>query len=410
MDSHHSKKYKIAILAPVPFYYHIPLFQEIAKHEDVDFEVIYCSDEIFREVVVKKMYGVDGKFVDKETLLYGYRHKLLRNYSPTPSFMKWPFGLVNFGIWNEIRKNHYDAIILQSWTNFTYWLAIAACVFYKTPILFMTDSNILTENAKTKFKKLIKNLFLKDLVFRKTTGFLTSGTANEDFYQYYGVPSQKMVRFPFSWGYERVVARAQELKSQRETLREKFGIKKDEFVIIYVGRLSPEKAPLILLDAYHIVDSSRKKLFFVGDGLMRSEVEQEIKKLGARNITMAGFQQRDKVFDFYVAADVLVLPSRRETWGIVVNEAMCFGLPVIVSDKVGASLDLVGENYNGFIFESGNVEDLAMKLQYMIEMPEEELAEFGKRSYNIIVQWMHQLDPVGQICKLLQRQYGKQEA
>ena len=101
------------------------------------------------------------------------------------------------------------------------------------------------------------------------------------------------------------------------------------------------------------------------------------------------FQNRKNIGNFYKLADVLVLPSHRETWGIVVNEALCFSLPVIVSDQVGAGVDLVIPGANGSIFPAGDIDAMAYQIGNMIDMPEENRLEMGQKSKAIINEWSH---------------------
>ena len=114
-----------------------------------------------------------------------------------------------------------------------------------------------------------------------------------------------------------------------------------------------------------------------------------------------GFQQKESLFNFYNVADVLVMPSKRETWGIVVNEAMCFGLPIITSSKVGAAIDLVKNGLNGFLFESENKKELAEKIELMMNLPREELTLLGINSKKIIMDWVLSYNPSVQLKKLL---------
>src|SRR5688572_6782168 len=135
-------KYKILIVAPVPFYYHVPLYRRLNDSKAVDLKVIYCSDETLKGMDVKKMYHSKGSMINKENLLLGYNYKCLKIYSLDPSVMNWPFGLMNFGIWREIKKSNCDAVILQSWTNLTWWLAFFSCLVLRKKIFFMADSNV----------------------------------------------------------------------------------------------------------------------------------------------------------------------------------------------------------------------------------------------------------------------------
>lgn len=397
-----TKKYKIAIIAPEPLYYHVPLFRKLAKAPEIDLMVYYCSDESLSGIDIEKMYCTKGKIVDKDSLLDGYNCKFLKNYSFSPSILNWPFGLINLGIWKEITDNNFDAVIIQSWTNLTWWLAFFACLIFKTPVLFMTDANVVSEHSKSRTKIFIKKTILGNFLFKKASGFLTSGISNEEFYKYYGVLESKITRLPFSWGYEKFLEEASILKLKREETRKKFNIKEGDFIILYVGRLSEEKNPMIILDAYKNIKNLNKKLFVVGDGPMRKEFEEKINELKIKNVNMIGFLPHENIFTFYNIADVLVLPSKAETWGIVVNEAMCFSLPIIASDKVGAVKDLVKDKYNGFIFPSGSVDKLTICFEDLMSLPKEGLVFFRKRSKEIIEKWVKKIDPVYQIIKAIE--------
>jgi len=394
-------KYKIAIVAPTPFYYHVPLYRELAKMSGLDLVVYYCSDETLRGVEVEKMYKTKGKMTEKEELLKGYTYKFLKNYSPISSYLRWPFGLINLGIWKEIKEGKYDAVVLQSWTNLTWWIAFFACLRFKVPVLFMTDSNFFSEPLRGKWKRRFKKFLLGKIVFRRAAGFLTSGTANERFYKTYGVPEEKMVRLPFSWGYRELLVKAHQLISKRKDFRETFGIKKDDFVLLYVGRFAKEKKPSLLLDAYNRISFEKKRLFFVGDGPLRHKIERKVREGKIKGVHFMGFQPRDGVFKFYTIADALCLPSDDETWGIVINEAMCFGIPIIASDRVGAAVDLVKDGYNGFIFPAGNSKKLANSIEKLINLSPERCLLFRKRSIEVITKWIRNYDPASQILKML---------
>lgn len=396
------KKYNIAIVAPTPFHYHVPFYQKIANVPEVNLMVYYCSDETVRGAEIEKMYLSKGVMAKKEDILTGYKHKFLKNYSLRPSFMNWPFGLVNFGIINELRQNRYDAVIIQSWTNFTWWLIALVCFFYKIPLVFMTDSNILGERLKSKVKLQFKQIVLGQFLFKYASGFLTSGTANEEFYRHYSVPEKKIVRMPFSWGYESFLKEAEKISFTKKEARTKMNIFSDDFVILYVGRFSEEKSPMLLLKAYQKISNSRKKLFLVGDGPLRKELENYVASEKLTGVEFFGFQPKESLFNFYNTADVLVMPSKRETWGIVVNEAMCFGLPIIASDRVGVAVDLVKHDVNGFIFTSENSVELSRALEKMMNLPKETFEEFGKKSKEMIQNWIALYDPLLQLKKLLE--------
>jgi len=381
-------KYKIAIVAPTCFYYQTALFRKMATHPRLDLIVYFCSDEALHALDAREMYSIDEDWGDETELLNGYQHKFLKNHSPRPSYLKWPFGLMNFSIWNEIRDNRPDVVVLMSWMNVTWWLAILACLRYKVPFLYMTDANVLRELGGPRWKRWIKALFLGSLVFNLATGFLCAGTANRRLYEIYGVPEEKLVPFAYSWGYETHLASWDELRPQRKQLRQDLGIVEGNTVILYCGRLSDEKSPLDLLQAYQLVESESTTLAIVGDGELRSALKIYANQNGLDSVRFLGFKNRNEIAKYYATADLLVLPSKRDTWGIVVSEALCYALPVIASDQVGAAHDLVHDGENGFVFPSGDVQALADRINQVIKLPIDQRNLMGSKSRERIEKWV----------------------
>ena len=180
----------------------------------------------------------------------------------------------------------------------------------------------------------------------------------------------------------------EELKHRRAELRAEQGIADGCLVILYCGRLSNEKRTLDLLEAYHRLNCESKFLSIVGDGRLRKKMQDYKSNHGLDSVRFFGFRDRNEIKNYYATADLLVLPSSRETWGIVVNEAMCFGLPVIVSSQVGAATDLVQDGENGFIYPSGDVEALGRRLQQFVDLTEEERSLMRLKSLELINWWV----------------------
>lgn len=381
-------RFRVAIVSPTPFHYHAPFYRRLAKHPQMDLSVFFCTNDTVRGVDVKKMYRSSGLIAPDDELLAGYPSTIMPNYSPHPSYLNWPFGLMNFGIWRIIKRGRFDAVILQSWTNVTWWVAFVACRRFGVPVLFMTDSNIAQERFKSPSKLALKRLLLRDWLFSRASGFLTSGRANEEFYRAYGVPQEKMVRHPFSFGYDHLLEEARRVAPQREQIRASLGLAPGELVFAFIGRLSQEKRPLDLLQAYHRVQAPAKRLLIVGDGPLRGDLERAIAQQQIPGTVLTGFQPRERLWPYYAAADVLVLSSGAETWGIVVNEAMCFGLPIIASDQVGAAVDLVDEGRNGFVYPAKDVAKLTTAMDRFAGLTLEQRAGFREHSLARIMEWL----------------------
>ena len=382
-----SSPYKITVIAATCFYYQVPIFQVLSADPRIDLTVYFCSDEGVSGKDVKTAYGVDETWTGEGELLKGYKFKFLRNFSPGGSYLKSLVGLANFGVWNEISRERPDAVVVTSWMNPTWWLTYLACLKFKVPIFFMTDANFYTEDSKGPLKKWLKQRLLGDLIFPIASGFLYAGTANRQLYEYYRVPGEKLFPFAYSWGYDAILEKSKKLLSRRAALRIQYGLSEDAIVILYCGRLTSEKGTIDLLEAYRLVSHPRKALVIVGDGILRERLQQFAKNHNIDSIHFLGFKRRDEIGEFYALADFLVLPSHKETWGIVINEALCFGLPVIVSDQVGAGVDLVIPEENGHVFPAGDVAALTDRINKLIELPIETRKKMGEKSRETILKW-----------------------
>lgn len=379
--------YNLAIVAPTCFYYQVAMFRALAANPRIDLTVYFCSEEASRGEDVIKKFGTQSTWGIEDELLQGYNHKFLRNYSPWPSYLKSVIGLMNFGIWREITKQRPDVVVLMSWMNPTWWLAILACLFTRTPFLYLTDQNVQRDVAGPTWKRWVKGLVLGKVLFRLTAGFLCAGTANRLLYAYYGVPDRKLVPFAFSWGYDQLLAIADEYCPRKKELRAELGIAQDSLVVLYCGRLSPEKGPMYVLEAFQKLDLPNKVLLIVGDGRLRQAMQNYVADHEMDSVHFFGFKDRKQIPIFYAVSDVLVLPSDQETWGIVVNEAMCFGLPVVVSDQVGAARDLVEPGINGFTFPKGDIRLLVDHLHRLGISTSRERLALGAQARQVIEKW-----------------------
>ena len=179
--------------------------------------------------------------------------------------------------------------------------------------------------------------------------------------------------------------------------------------MLFCGRLSPEKGLVNLLQAYSRVCSSQTALIFVGDGNQRRTLEDLVSEFKLESVYFPGFQDRNNVLRYYAMADLLIMPSFKETWGIAVNEALCFGLPAIVSEEVGAGIDLVLHDENGYTVSATVSDDLARHMQRFIDLSPEEKLRMGQRSKELMRQWSGR-DLAGDLVRYLKLTNGFQRS
>lgn len=360
---------KIVFLNTHPIQYFAPMYQEMAAKKVFDFEVWYCTRHGLNAEVDKQF----GKAVKWDIpILEGYPHKFLKNHAPKPSLYSiW--GIINPSIFKEIfRLPRKSAVVLFGWNNFTYLAAVMACKLSGQAVMIRCDTPFLREKLRRGFMSRFQRKLLQHLLFPLIDHFLYIGKQNKLFYQRYGVPESKLANSPYAVDNERFHRQATDLLKNKQSLKQELGFPPDKKVILFVGKLIPIKRPLDLIMAFKtIANDANAVLAIVGDGEMKQEIEAKIAAYSLDDkVRLFGFVNQSKIAQFYAVSDVLVLCSSSEAWGLAVNEAMNFGLPVIVSDAVGCTDDLVKEGLNGFVVPTGDVEQLAKKLLYILQNDE----------------------------------------
>lgn len=385
-------KFKLAILTSHPIQYQAPLFRKLATNPGIDLMVYFCWD-----FGVRNVYDVEfGKEIKWDIpLLDGYKYRFLRNLSLRPSSDFW--GQINPSVMQEIKRGGYDALMAFGWNAFTNWLAFFACFLYGVPLFMRGENPLNQELLKPRWKIKIKKIVLGWL-FRRSKGFLYIGEENRKFYKYYGVPDSKLFFAPYAVDNDRFMEAAKTLKPKRRGLRSNLGIGASDVAVLFIGKLIEKKRPADLLRAYEKLMTNYDKsqpvihLLFVGDGKLRPGLEGYVKERRLPNVHFVGFKNQSEVPAYYAIADILVLPSESgETWGLIVNEAMCFGLPIIVSDLVGCGPDLVRNGKNGYIFPCRDVSALTQLLEGLIA-DKERRNIFGSKSLDIIREYSYEND------------------
>jgi glycosyltransferase involved in cell wall biosynthesis len=306
-------------------------------------------------------------------LLDGYRYLTLRHLTRRPDVGRFS-GLLNPSVVDVLRRERFDVLAVHGWAHATHWLAFGCAFAFGIRLLLRGESNGLGE--PTGPKRLMKRAVLGSL-FRRARGVLAIGKLNEQFYRSYGVPIEKIFRSPYAVDNAFFRRASERLRREYRRLRQEEGIPEEAHVFLFVGKLVPSKRPLDLIRACrHISERRAVFLLFVGNGPLRDVVERQVSELRTSGGRVVGFRNQTELPRFYAMADTLVLPSTFEPWGLVVNEAMNFGLPVIVSDRVGAGADLVIPDQTGWVFRAGD----PLALAYAMERRLESVAESELRS------------------------------
>jgi glycosyltransferase involved in cell wall biosynthesis len=224
------------------------------------------------------------------------------------------------------------------------------------------------------------------------------GEWGDQYFEQYGVPRSRMYHMPYTPDYE-YFAR---VESQRlHQFRQRQGLSTARRHLLFCGRLVPMKRVDLLIDAFAAVADERPlwDLLIIGDGVLAGELKQRVPERLRPRVKWIGFLESDELVPAYHAADVLVLPSDREPWAVVVQEAMSAGLAVVASDVVGAARELIEDGVSGRIFSAGDVESLGRALRDVTD--EQKLPAYKQRSQAGLASWRRAIDPVAEIRRAL---------
>jgi glycosyltransferase involved in cell wall biosynthesis len=267
----------------------------------------------------------------------------------------------------------------------THLMAAVTQRLLRRPILFREEQTIL--HPRPLGRTLVKEAALRALFSQGAAVYISS--ENRRWFEHYGVPPERLFFSPYAVDNDRFRADADRLKPRRNQLRNRFGVSDPDVpIILSVSRLLPKKQPLYLLEAFRKVRSRHRcALLIVGTGEEEGRMRAKVAAEDIPDVHFAGFLNQTEVSEAYVSADIFALLSREhETFGLVTNEAMNFGLPVVVSDKVGCSTDLVIPGGNGFRVSAHDSDDAAYALAVLVENRELR-HRMGARSRKRITPW-----------------------
>jgi glycosyltransferase involved in cell wall biosynthesis len=343
----------LAILTTHPIQYQAPLWKELATRKNVPFKVFYMSDQ-----------GLNARFdtgfgqslswdID---LLGGYECEFLDTYKGARSDSFWGLRLKR-GFGRALRHMSADVLWIQGWQVAAYWQAVFEARRAGAEVWLRGETN--TRSNAGGIGRQFKGLLRRELLHR-IDRLLYIGEANRQFYVSQGIGSDRLAPAPYCVDNHRFAAAAAAARSERHRFRQQWGIPADALCFVFVGKLIPKKRPFDLVEAtrhlQHKLQTRKVHLLWVGTGELGEELRRicdvchdaEMARVGVpygRNgpkASFVGFLNQSEISQAYVAADCLVLPSdAKETWGLVVNEAMASGLPCIVSGACGCAEDLV---------------------------------------------------------------------
>jgi glycosyltransferase involved in cell wall biosynthesis len=348
---------RVAVVSPEPTPYRAPLFDRIAAHAGIDLTVIYAARSVAR-----RAWTVDP--THRHVFLRGVgvpgAERLLRHQYP-----------LTLGIARALRGAQPDVVVVSGWSTFASQRAIAWCRTHRVPYVLLVESHDL--GPRTAWRRAVKGAVVPRLL-RAAANVLVVGSAARESVVARGATSARF--FANTIDVAAWTTRAQQLERRRQD---------DDVLVLSVARLVPEKGIDDLIRAVAEAADPRLRLVVAGAGPQREALDELSAELGVR-LTTVGHVGEAELAHMYVDADVFALLSRHEPWGVAVNEAAASGLPLLLSDRVGAAPDLLADGRNGFLVPAGDVHGAAAALKRLAAEPALR-QELGLRSRELVRGW-----------------------
>lgn len=370
---------RLAIVSTHPIQYYAPLFQALAVQKDLEIKVFYT----WGDSVLKNKYDPDfGRTIEWDIpLLAGYDYHFTKNTSKQAGSSHFG-GIITPDLIQEVKAFEADTILIYGHA-YQGHLKLMRYFKGKTPIWFRGDSTL--QDDIIGWKSILKKIYLF-WIYLHIDKALYVGTNNKAYFLNYGIKKHQLQFVPHAIDNERFAA---DRNDEAAALRKTLGLKDQDILILYAGKLEEKKNPQLLLSAFMDLEKEHMHLLFVGNGAL----EERLKADASTSLSMTNrihfmdFQNQSQMPVIYQASDLFCLPSKGpgETWGLAVNEAMAAGKAILVSDKVGCSVDLVKDGENGYIFKSDDLNDLSAKLNRLVEI--ETIKKMGVRSKLFIQEW-----------------------
>lgn len=380
-------KLKVAICATHPIQYQAPLWRKLSAFAELELKVFYGTDmsvrgyqdEGFGVAVTwdtPLLEGYESKFLSTDSSIQRITTfspsarglgKALRDFNPDVGLMVAYRNRFHMGVWRELRKRGVPIVMRHEATD--------------------------VAHARSGFKATLRNVVLQRF-YATISAFGVIGTEARQHLLRLGVAEEKMYSAPYCVDTDFVAGQVAHWLPQRNRLREEQAIPQEATVFAFSGKLIEKKDPMLMLAALRKLAAEgnalagKIHLVIAGDGQLMPELRKAVAEAGlTKQVHLLGFLNQAEVGRAYAVADALILPSRRgsgETWGLVVNEGMHYGLPALVSDGVGCGPDLVQADQTGWIFPTGDAEALGQRMMQFAQLNQQAREQMRKAVENLI--------------------------
>lgn len=367
---------RLAIVVTHPIQHFTPLYRELARQPGIELHVLF-GNALGSQPYFDRLMNTEIAW--QMDLLSGYSHEFLEpDFSGVPTFFKPNAS----NLAARLSAFAPDAVMIYGYAQINTLRALGWGTVNDVPLLMVSDSERAFEAGgwRARFKALAL-----PILYRRIAAFLSTGDRNEEYHLHYGATAERIFRSPFTIDEAAYRPAAETRSVARAALLARIGAPDDALIALYVGKLYGGKRPGDLLDALEILGKhsggERVHAVFAGAGELSDSLVARARTLNAHFL---GFVNVDALPAIYAGSDMLVLPSVIDRHPLVCSEAACIGLPLILSDRVGAvgPTDIARPGENAIVFPAGDATALAAAIATLLDDPQRLEAE-SRRSREI---------------------------
>jgi len=331
---------KVILITNIISPYRVPLFNIISEEGDFDFKVIVLAErEKNREWQILK-----EKIRFNYQVLFGWHWFIWSEKREVAIHL-------NKGVFKILFEHKPDVVITSGYDSLAYWQAFLYCKIFKKKFILWNETTLLSVGSIRGLKGLLKKIIIKG-----ANKYIVSGMKAKEYITHLGAKYKDVYisldTVDVSYFREKVI----KYQNKHDFFSEKE--KYPKIIILYIGQLIKRKGISQVLKALNILGDPDIDFIIVGSGPEEKNLKIFCKENKLQNVFFKGFQQQEMLPKYYALADIFILPSFEEVWGLVVNEALASGLYVLSSKFAGASYDLIKEGWNGEIFDPNKVEEI----------------------------------------------------
>jgi len=347
---------RLAIVVSHPIQHFVSLYRALASRTELRVKVFYAAKIGVNAYYDQEMAATIRWAGDP---LSGYESEFLPGSEriSEAGFLS----IDNPGVGRKLAEFNPDAVMVYGYAQLTQLQAFAWSHWRGVPILMTGDGDNLPR--PTGHREALRKFILKRLM-RRIGAFLTVGDQNEAMLQGLGVPRDRMFRAPLPIDEAVYADFAARRTEERARVRDMLGVDEDTLVLLYAGKLTLRKRPRDLVEAWARLASKgafrgKIAIWYCGDGQAKPDLARAIESTGAP-AALVGFVNVDLLPAYYCAADILVHPSERDPHPLICSEAACIGLPMILSDRIGAigPTDIARDGQNALVYRCGDIDAL----------------------------------------------------